>query len=41
MKNKPNLNPACACHIYLINNIMLICMNLFLNCVFKGVKSPI
>jgi hypothetical protein len=37
MKNKQNLNPECACHVYLLNNIIMF----YLNCLFKGVKSPI
>ena len=39
MKNKQNRNPAWACHIYAINSIILFYI-FFLNCVFKGVKSP-
>jgi len=38
-KNTQNINPACACHIYLINSIIL--FYLFLNCVFKGAKPLI
>jgi hypothetical protein len=39
-KNKQNINPACACNIYLINSIICF-IYLFLNCVFKGVKQLI
>ena len=42
-KNKQNIKPACACHIYLINIIILfyLFIYLFLNCVFKDVKPLI
>jgi hypothetical protein len=39
-KNKQNINPACACHIYLKNSIILFYL-LILNCVFKGAKQLI
>ena len=32
-KNKQNINPACACHIYLIYNIILIYLFFFKLCV--------
>jgi len=45
MKNKQNLNSACACHIYSINNItfflLYYVLSVYFYIVFKGVKSPI
>ena len=34
-KNKQNINPACACHIYLINNIILFYLFIFKLCIRK------
>jgi len=32
-KNKRNLNPACACHIYLLNSIILLYLFIFKLCI--------
>ena len=32
-KNKQNINPACACHIYLINSIILFYLFIFKLCI--------
>ena len=32
-KNKQNINPACACHIYLINSIILFYLFIFKMCI--------
>ena len=34
-KNKQNINPACACHIYLINIIILFYLFIFELCIYR------